>query len=259
MEKKCEMCGIVYKRQPSQFAQSRFCSMKCLGAYCGKKVSADRKKKWDNQSETEVLQIMRISFEEFFEKKENSCWIWTSHAGKQIANYATFSFRGKKIKSNRASWMIYRGEIPKGSYVLHKCDVRSCVNPDHLFLGTHRDNMHDMIRKGRSGLGRYKLTKAQMLTIREKLSLGATTTGLAKEFNVSSTCIWYIKHNRSWVDKSLITENPKCLTKLNEQKIIEIRKELNSGNLSYQKIADMFNVSKKTILNIKQGKIWKHV
>jgi HNH endonuclease len=51
--------------------------------------------------------------------------------------------------AHRISWMLFRGEIPVDAHVLHKCDVTLCVNPDHLFLGTHTDNMQDCVTKGR--------------------------------------------------------------------------------------------------------------
>ena len=80
-------------------------------------------------------------------KKTDYCWNWiASEAGN---HYGGFKFRGQTTKANRVSWILHFGEIPKGMCILHKCDNKKCVNPDHLFLGTFADNNLDMMKKGR--------------------------------------------------------------------------------------------------------------
>lgn len=105
-----------------------------------------------NQSET---------FEERFWSKvefipEHPCWEW--NAAKNETGYGKMSsgIRGEgNLKAHRASWIINRGPIPEGACVLHKCDNPGCVNPNHLFLGTKKDNSQDMIKKGR-GKGHFQ-------------------------------------------------------------------------------------------------------
>lgn len=84
--------------------------------------------------------------------KTDSCWLWT--ASKNHKGYGQFGIGSRKnikmVKAHRASWILHNGEIPEGLFVLHTCDIRHCVNPAHLFLGTNADNMCDMISKGRS-------------------------------------------------------------------------------------------------------------
>ncbi len=75
------------------------------------------------------------------------CWEWTdSHA---TEGYGAFYSSVGRERAHRYAWSLLRGEIPSGMWVLHRCDYRACVNPDHLWLGTHDDNMADMVAKGR--------------------------------------------------------------------------------------------------------------
>lgn len=99
--------------------------------------------------------------------------------------------------------MTYRGSISAGMHVLHKCDNRACVNPDHLFLGTHADNMRDMCKKGRQNFqqrpqDQLKLTPSQIAGVRsEYIPRKISQENLAKRYGVSRSTIFNIlKTNR---------------------------------------------------------------
>ena len=80
---------------------------------------------------------------------DGDCLIWMGARNEH--GYGVIGFRGSSFGSHRAAWMVANGEIPNGLCVCHKCDVPACINPEHLFLGTHTDNMRDMVSKCRNG------------------------------------------------------------------------------------------------------------
>lgn len=134
--------------------------------------------------------------------QKGSCWEWI---GKTIVmGYGQMRFGGARKSTHRISWEMHYGEIPKGIFVCHKCDNRLCVNPDHLFLGTHQANMDDMYSKGRENQARgessylSKLTESDVLSIYERANRRESQSALAKEFGVSPSNIYYIKTQRTW-------------------------------------------------------------
>lgn len=126
-----------------------------------------------------------------------SCWIWTKEVDKNM--YGVFSLHDKgKIKRMRAthySWLLFTGrQVPKGILLCHTCDTPSCVNPCHLFLGTTKDNMQDMMQKER---GKSTLTTEMVLEIRE-LSKTMKTKDIAIKFGVTLSCIYGIVSRKRW-------------------------------------------------------------
>jgi len=91
------------------------------------------------------------------EKRENGCWDWKK--GRDTSGYGLFCKENKHLRAHRKSYEIHYGDIPEGKYVCHTCDRPMCVNPAHLFLGTHKDNMDDMNKKGRGNAGRAHFRK----------------------------------------------------------------------------------------------------
>jgi len=146
--------------------------------------------------------ILKERFESKVDKKtSNECWNWKAGCFKR--GYGQFDYKNKNVKAHRLAWELTHGPIPEGMCVLHHCDNPPCCNPNHLFLGTKKDNTQDMINKGRctkargENHGNSKLTNEQRNKI---IELGKTKQyrqyELADMFGVSQTHICRIINNK---------------------------------------------------------------
>jgi hypothetical protein len=131
---------------------------------------------------------------------ESGCWVWMGAT--QVRGYGEIITRNRKLLAHRASYEVFVGPIPKGMYVCHACDNVYCVNPNHLFLGTQKQNLQDMKAKGRSTWGernpRAKLKMEQVVLIKEMLKNKSPVKEIAEKFNVSEGAIRSIKEGKNW-------------------------------------------------------------
>src|SRR6185312_14087617 len=143
---------------------------------------------------------------------ENGCWLWQGALDRTgYARVKQGSVNGKTRRTlvHRLSYLTFVGEIPEadgyhGTCVCHSCDVRHCINPEHLFLDTHTGNMRDMGNKGRKvvkdGEHHYKvvLTEDEVRDIRRLAREGVSQQYLADRYNVVIGNIWNIVNNKTW-------------------------------------------------------------
>lgn len=141
-------------------------------------------------------------------KKSEGCWLWTAGTTK---GYGRISIPGGVLLAHRLSYEMHHGPIPEGLWVLHKCDVRQCVNPDHLFAGTPDDNVQDCVSKGRRvtmrGVhhGRAKLNDTSVAVIR---SSSLTNRELADIFEVDWKVISNARNGITWKHVASKPRNP---------------------------------------------------
>lgn len=136
----------------------------------------------------------------------DGCWEWM--AGRVKAGYGVFWDGTRQVRAHRYSWELHKGPIPPGLNVCHHCDNPPCVNPDHLFVGSHADNVADRVGKGRTRTRTWdergeinpaaKLTNVQVATIKAKGLAGYTIMELASEFGVSFSNVAMILRGKTW-------------------------------------------------------------
>lgn len=143
-------------------------------------------------------------------RSDGECWLWKGkHKGS--GGYATFVHCGEWFRAHRFSYELFVGPIPEGMCVLHKCDVRHCVNSGHLFVGSKADNTADMLKKGRHSHGNQhglltcgeknssvRLTAEEVIGIRKRKEAGETMEDIAKHFGITPQNVWRIVHRQTW-------------------------------------------------------------
>lgn len=157
--------------------------------------------------ETTVAPELLARFLDLCMPEPNSgCWIW-------MGSIKPNGYGNSKVERTRAgemahrkSWRLHKGPVPEGLLVLHKCDVRCCVNPDHLFLGTYSDNLNDMVSKGRNKPNDLfgednpaaKLTAEAVSAIRSQPKRYGYFRAMARTYGVSACAIADVYYGRTW-------------------------------------------------------------
>ena len=133
--------------------------------------------------------------------RDGDCHVWRLAPDSQ--GYGSFKCRGMRQGAHRASYLLSCGPVPVGMFVLHSCDNKMCVNPDHLRVGTTLDNMRDMSERGRSAHGTKhpaaKLTDRHVREIRRRYAAGEISQlALSEEFGVSQFLISKVVRREAW-------------------------------------------------------------
>ena len=176
--KVCSGCGRQFHPFQGREKTSKFCSKTCT-----------------YNSDSWSVRHKRDPKDRFWEKvsvgERSECWYWLGNPSHSFG-YGVFMVNRKKHYPHRYSYFLHHGKYPE-KQVNHKCDNPYCVNPYHLYEGTHKDNINDKVKRGRTG---SKLKPEQVREI--KADNTSTNAHLSRVYGVSATMIYYIKSGRQW-------------------------------------------------------------
>jgi hypothetical protein len=179
-KKSCEHCMSTFSRKNrsrASWAAARFCSSRCWGL---------------SKLNDPAAVIAANSRHE-----PSGCIAWTGKTAR--GGYGRFTVGGRPRSAHREAYRLAVGPIPDGLLVCHRCDNPSCVNPDHLFLGTVADNASDMVSKGRQAIGgKINTAKLSPEQVHEIRNSSLSNRQASKVYGVSPSQIGNIKRNESW-------------------------------------------------------------
>lgn len=164
----------------------------------------------------------------YIPEPNSGCWLWTASIGS--TGYGQINVSGSPMKAHRAAWLLFRGEVQEGLCVLHRCDNRLCVNPDHLYCGTHKDNSRDLMERGNP----YCWNLRQHFT--PSVQARITARLRARIQNMAARGVAH--HN----------------AKLTIEQVAAIR----DAKGTHAELASQYGVARSTITRIKGGKRWSN-
>ncbi|MBV8666706.1 MAG: HNH endonuclease [Burkholderiaceae bacterium] len=155
-----------------------------------------------------------IRFWRHVKKEPSGCWQWVG--AKKPTGYGNFYMNSRYMGAHCASYLLFSGEIQEGKFVCHKCDNPSCVNPEHLFLGSPKENMRDMMSKGRAiGIAQgeeahpeSKLTAKNVVEIRQLRAGGETLKNIGARFGITESNVHYIVTGKTWCHVDQFSASP---------------------------------------------------
>lgn len=165
---------------------------------------------------------------------EDDCWEWK--ASKVRGGYGQFWIHGEQVKSHRVAWIITNGQIPLGMLACHKCDNPGCCNPNHLFMGSHKDNAVDKVKKGRAATGDKNGARIKP----EKLARGD-------------------RNGSRLHPERLVRGESHASAVFDAQTVRLIRFVYGNGGYTHKMLSGIFNVRPSTIHTIVNRKTWKHI
>lgn len=128
--------------------------------------------------------------------RETGCWLWTG--AQDNDGRGNVRINNKVVKAPRAMWEVLVGPIPEGLNVLHRCDTPRCCNPQHLWLGTHKQNMSDMSEKDRASRHQAKIGLQEAAEIKALICMGHKLARIAADYGISPGAVWAIKAGKNW-------------------------------------------------------------
>lgn len=208
--------------------------------------------------------------ERFWAKVDRTgeCWVWTGARNQN--GYGTFRFARSMRLAHRVAFLLTRGVIPDGLWVLHHCDNPPCVNPAHLYLGTVQDNVRDMVARGRQATGlrnaNARLTPDLVLEARRRHAGGETLRAIAAAVGVEHTTVGRAIRGDQWreVLGGVVESIPWApgrayhTARLTPEQVVEIR-ALAERRVPQRAIGRMFGVAQGTVSDIITGRQWSHV
>lgn len=230
-------------------------------------------------------------FMSYVDIQPNGCWRWSGSTNPHRMGYGQVNIAGKQHRAHRVAYVLFKGSIPPGKFVCHSCDNPPCVNPDHLWVGTNKENVADAVRKKRNSpppvffgddnpSRKYpekrkrgeahplsKGTAEQITAIRRAYIAGETLNGMAERFGVKGSFVQDVVYGRVWrqlfgVDGSPTLEELQSVrrrspsAKINREDAGAIRRRLARG-VSKSVIAAEYGISPATVADIEHRRIWR--